>query len=228
MNWSDSLKVRIVNELKGYDVYFSAEEVPSEINLPEQWRGFGFSNRGGEGMPAEWANFAELLPWVSAWLDKCVLGTVFAVSDRPYLMYVYSENGDLWFYMGGVPLELEQSVNDRIQWMPRRLKAFYTNLHNGFGFYIGCTMGPSRIEDFVSIKDLCDEEYPALPDMTGVFSSGAGDYLSLTKPPAEGEALIWWHEEPEMPTRNIDLWDVMDSWMSIFLENSDSNESVLV
>jgi len=89
-------------------------------------------------------------------------------------------------------------------------------------------MGPSRFEDFVSIKDLCDEDYPALPDMVGVFSSGAGDYLSLAEPPAEVEAFIWWHEEPDVPTRNIDLWDVMDSWMSIFLENSDSNDSILV
>lgn len=50
----------------------------------------------------EWADFSEFLPWVSAWLDKCVLGTVLAVSDRPYLMYVYGEGGDLYFYMGGL------------------------------------------------------------------------------------------------------------------------------
>lgn len=224
MNWSDSLKVRIINELKSYDVYFSAHEVPPGVSLPDQWRGFGFFSGAGEGIPAEWTNFSELLPWVSAWLDKCVLGTVLAVSDRPYLMYVYGENGDLFFYMGGLPLGLKQSDDGRIQWLPPKFKAFYTNLHNGFGFYIGCTMGPSRVEDFVSIKDLSDEDLPALPDMTGVFSSGAGDYLSLTRPPAEGEALIWWHEEPDAPTRNINLWDVMDSWMSIFLENSDSKE----
>lgn len=52
-------------------------------------------------IPVEWADFSEFLPWVSAWLDKCVLGTVLAVSDRPYLMYVYGEGGDLYFYMGG-------------------------------------------------------------------------------------------------------------------------------
>lgn len=89
---------------------------------------------------------------------------------------------------------------------------------------MGCTMGPSRLEDFVPIKDLCDEDYPALPDMLGVFSSGAGDYLALGDGPCEGEAFIWWHEKPERPTQGIDLWEVMDSWMSIFLGNSDANE----
>ena len=85
-------------------------------------------------------------------------------------------------------------------------------------------MGPSRLEDFVPIKDLCDEDYPSLRDMVGVFSSGAGDYLGLGDDPFKDEAFIWWHEKPESPTEGIDLWNVMDSWMSIFLENSDSNE----
>lgn len=228
MNWSDAFRARIVKELKGYDVYFSADEVPSRVDFPRQWRGFGYSNGVGGHIPAAWQYFAEVLPWVNAWLDKCVIGTVLAVSDRPYLMYVYTENGDLGFYVGGVPLGGEKANNPKYQWLPPKLKAFYADLHDGFGFYIGCTMGPSRLEDFVFIKDLCDEEYPALPDMTGVFSSGAGDYLSLAKPPAEAEAFIWWHEEPDTPTRNIDLWGVMDSWMSIFLENSDSHESILI
>ncbi|WP_322362921.1 hypothetical protein [Pseudomonas sp. Teo4] len=85
-------------------------------------------------------------------------------------------------------------------------------------------MGPSQLEDFVQIKDLCDEEYRALPDMLGVFSSGAGDYLALGDGTLKGEAFIWWHENPENPTVGIDLWNVKDSWISIFLENSDSNE----
>lgn len=28
MDWSDSLKLRIASELKGYNVYFSADDVP--------------------------------------------------------------------------------------------------------------------------------------------------------------------------------------------------------
>ncbi|CAO3304126.1 MULTISPECIES: SMI1/KNR4 family protein [Pseudomonas] len=224
MNWSDSLRLRITSELKGYDVYFSVDDVPLEVDFPKQWLGFGFLDSEKRHIPVEWADFSEFLPWVSAWLDKCVLGTVLAVSDRPYLMYVYGEGGDLYFYMGGAPLGVEGSDLDSYPSLPASFRQFYSRLHNGFGFYIGCTMGPSRLEDFVPIKDLCDEDYPTLPDMLGVFSSGAGNYLALGDGPFKGKAFIWWHEKSESPTEGIDLWNVMDSWMSIFLENSDSNE----
>jgi len=42
MNWSDSLRLRITSELKGYDVYFSVDDVPLEVDFPKQWLGFGF------------------------------------------------------------------------------------------------------------------------------------------------------------------------------------------
>lgn len=32
MNWSESLKQRIVTELNGYDVYFASCDVPLEVN----------------------------------------------------------------------------------------------------------------------------------------------------------------------------------------------------
>ncbi|MDZ3991667.1 hypothetical protein [Pseudomonas sp. Teo4] len=102
MSWSEPLKQRIVSELKGYDVYFASSDVPLEVKFPKQWLGFGFLNSEKKHIPAEWADFTESLPWVSAWLDKCVIGTVLAVSDKPYLMYVYVENGELYFYMGAL------------------------------------------------------------------------------------------------------------------------------
>lgn len=61
-------------------------------------------------IPAEWVDFSEKLPWVSSWLDKCVLGTVLAVSDKPYLMYVYVDGGDLCFYMGALQQVLKVRV----------------------------------------------------------------------------------------------------------------------
>ncbi|WP_322366982.1 hypothetical protein [Pseudomonas sp. Teo4] len=212
-------------ELKGYEVYFSSDDVPPEVKFPEQWVGFGLSSGCERFVPAEWSDFSDLLPWVSAWLDKCVVGTVLAVADKPYLIYVYSEDGSLYFYMGGAPLNFEAISLDEYSYLSVELKKFYMEVHNGFGFYIGCTMGPSRLEDFVVIKDLCDEDYPSLPNMVGVFSNGGGDYLSLSSESLGREAFIWWHENPEEPTCGVDLWDVMDSWMSIFLENSDSNKS---
>lgn len=224
MGWSEEIKKAIVDELKEYDVYFSLEEIPDNIFLPDQWLDFGPAEVGKKCTPGEWSNYSELLPWVSAWIENCVLGTVVAISDRPFLMYVFSGEGDLYFYMGGVPLGLESTRLDNYKDFPESLKKFYCELHNGFGFYIGCTMGPSPVEKFFSIKDLCDDDYPNLPDMTAIFSSGAGDYMAIGKGRASGQVFIWWHEKPDQPARDLDLWAYMDSWMSIFLEDCDTND----
>lgn len=215
------LREKIAAELPGYQLYYSVEDVPENMQLPSAWAEFGLRADGRDYLPPSWLAFAELLPGVSAWLRRSVIGTVLAISDRPYLLYVFSEDGALYFYMGGVPVsEVEINALEN-SFMPGTLRRFYTDVHNGFGFHLGCTMGPSRLEDFVSIKDLCDEDIAGLPDMIGIFSSGAGDYLCLDSgKPATEEALIWWHENPEDPEMSVDLWATMDAWMSIFLENS--------
>lgn len=82
----------------------SSGSEPSGLELPWQWRDFSPAKGEKSCAPAEWANYAEQLPWVCAWIKQCVLGTVVAVKDKPYLMYVYREEGRLNFYMGGAPL----------------------------------------------------------------------------------------------------------------------------
>ncbi|KAA0994807.1 hypothetical protein FQ192_11800 [Pseudomonas sp. ANT_J12] len=224
----DDLKKRIAEELQGYNIYFSPESVPESIEFPVAWRNFGFVDGKSSRIPDTWDLFAERLPWVTSWLDKCVLGTFLAVSDKPYLLYVYCEDDELNFYIGGVPIEGDGVWSGKLAYLNGDLKQFYRTLHDGFGFYIGCTMGPSRAEDFVWIEDLCDEAIPSLPTLVGFFSSGAGDYLAVELKSSADEAYIWWHEKPEFPDKNINMWDVMDAWMSIFLENSDSNEIMYV
>ncbi|MDO7912173.1 hypothetical protein Q6A49_16680 [Pseudomonas sp. 22-AL-CL-001] len=59
--------------------------------------------------------------------------------------------------------------------------------------------------------------------MVSFFSSGAGDYLALGEGAWAGVFFMWFHEEPDTPTRNEDVWGVMDAWMSIFLEDSEMN-----
>lgn len=228
MNYIDDLKERIKLELDGYIIYFTPESVPSEISFPAAWKNFGFVDGENSRIPYAWGSFTDNLPWVTSWLDKCVLGTCLAVSDKAYLVYVYCEDGELNFYLGGVPLKSDEAFGETINFLSDDLKRFYSTLHDGFGFYIGCTMGPSRLEDFVLVDELCDEPIPNLPNLIGVFSSGAGDYLALESKSVGGKAYIWWHEKQDSPDTDIDLWAVMDTWMSIFLENSESNDSVYI
>ena len=223
MTWTESQKSEMLDKLQGYEVYFTPADLTSGLELPLQWRDFGPADGEKSCVPAEWVKYADLLPWVCAWIEQCVLGTVIAVKDKPYLMYVYRDHGLVSFYRGGVPLGASDLQLNEYAHLPEKLKEFYRDLHDGFGFYIGCTMGPSQVEDFTPIKDLCDEDYSEFPDMVSFFSSGAGDYLALGRKAWEGDFFIWWHEKPDAPVRKDNLWGIMDTWMSIFLEDSEMN-----
>lgn len=224
MDWSDDLRCVISSKLSNYEVYFSPADVPQGTLYPPQWGEFGYRSQHRMFMPSKWAEFSGCLPWVSDWLEKCVIGTVLAVGDSVYLMYVYREEGEIYFYVGGRPLAANHTENARFKSLPAHLQDFYTQLHDGFGFYIGFAMGPSRFEDFVEIDELCDEEEVHYPGVLAIFSSGTGDYLCINEDSACADAIIWWHEDPSNPLRGVKLWNMMDAWMCVFLENCDSNE----
>lgn len=101
MGWKQELKKSINDELQDYTVYFSIDEIPLGLSIPPEWKDFGYKQAQRKHLPAAWAEFSESLPWIWWWLNECVVGTVVAVSDKPYLMYVYHENGEVSFYMGG-------------------------------------------------------------------------------------------------------------------------------
>ena len=217
----DEIKLQVSSKLKDYKVYFSPGEVPADILVYNEWKNFGLVESRNANLPAAWDNFSDRLPWVCDWLRKCVVGTVLAVNEKSYLGYVYMEDGQVYIYLGGEPLK-NRSVAGRTE-IPGRIFDFYSKLHNGFGFYIGMTMGPSPVEDFICVQDLCDEDLSFLPRLVSFFSSGAGDYLAMGMVSEREIAYVWWHEEPTRPEVDIDFWAVMNTWMAIFLENCDSN-----
>ncbi|RMO74397.1 hypothetical protein ALQ36_103399 [Pseudomonas syringae pv. primulae] len=149
-----------------------------------------------------------------------------AISDKPYLVYIYTEDGELGLYLGGTPLNNPEDMT-KLSILEESLQSFYTQLHDGFIFYIDYSMGPSRVQDFVNIHDLCDDACPTGPELNAFFSSGAGDYMAVDKNSFPPVNYIWWHEKQDCPDVDIDTWPTMDAWMDIFLENSDSNESIL-
>ncbi|UFH50454.1 hypothetical protein [Pseudomonas sp. KNUC1026] len=218
----DELKLQVTSRLKNYTVYFTPAEVPADTPWPEQWQGFGLVKNAKATLPAAWSLFSDRLPAVCEWLEKCVIGTVLAIGEKPYLGYVYLEEGQVYLHLGGAPLESAAAAN-RAQ-VPSLLTDFYLHLHNGFGFYIGMTMGPSPVEDFVCVQDLCDEELDDLPRLVSFFSNGAGDYMAMGMSSSREVGYVWWHENPTEPEADIDVWAVMNAWMAIFQENCDSNE----
>lgn len=220
------LKSFVRAELKNYIVYFSPGDLPGAVVIPSSWSGFGLNHAPSVWVPKEWDVFSSVLPTVNKWLRQCVVGTAVAVSDKVYLVYIYREDNELGLYLGGSPVTGTAGALDVFQRSPM-FERFYTQLHNGFYFYIDSSMGPSRIEDFVSIDDLVDVEPIAIPGMTGFFSNGSGDFITVVNRIGCPEFYIWWHEQQSQPETDIDVWAVIDAWMGIFLENADSNEDVI-
>jgi len=226
MNEVDRIRNLVALEFPECEVYFSSSDVPASILVPLEWLGFGLEPRNEVWLPDRWIDFSSRMPTVFKWLKACVVGTALVVSDKLYLAYIYRENNEIGIYLGGEPIG-ESNEAKKLLSLPGSLQDFYKHLHDGFYFYIDRSMGPSKHQDFVNISDLADEDLSGFPDLVGIFSNGAGDYVSVVSGFEFSGAYIWWHENQSLPDVNIDLWAVVDTWMGIFLENSDSNEDII-
>ncbi|KPB72138.1 hypothetical protein ALQ34_103205 [Pseudomonas syringae pv. maculicola] len=90
-------------------------------------------------------------------------------------------------------------------------------------------MGPQKIEHCVFVSDLIDEQDTDFAaKWLALFSNGGGDYLAIdVSNSASDKGLIWWHEQPLEPESGLDFFEVMDTWISIFLEDTQQRDELL-
>jgi len=202
----------------------SFNESPSIKAIPCEWRNFGIRDNleNSAWYPIKLEAYSERLPWIYALLRRCLIGTAIFYTDYPNLIYIFHDSEDYYFYIGRPPLScLNIYPADQLQKLPGDLIEFYQDIHNGLTFYPSHSMGPLPLEDQPKLINLYDGFAPPfLNESIGIFHNGAGDYLSVTPDINSHSAFIWWHEEPERPETNLDLWAVMDNWVSIFLEDT--------
>jgi len=212
------------------DVYFSPNELPANVIIPAEWEEFGAVFSEKPRFPAAWNSFADKLPWVLSLLDTCLVGTFVLGGEKVELLYVFHDANGLYYYTGGLPLTSCPLKSDKINLIAGRLSDFYLHVHNGFTFFPAQSMGPQKIEDFSCVADLIDEEETSFAaSWVTVFSNGGGDYLAVDiNNHAEDKGVIWWHEQPMEPELGIDVFEVMDTWISIFLEDTQSRSEVLI
>jgi hypothetical protein len=107
---------------------------------------------------------------------------------------------------------------------------FYNTLHDGFTYYPAESMGFRKAQDLCSVADLIDEEDTEFAkNWLALFSNGGGDYVALDLGfSSENRGVIWWHDQPLEPELNVNIFKIIDTWISIFLEDTRLRESVLV
>jgi len=214
------LTTSLEQEFSGRSIYTSPDEVPADYPYPSCWQGFGISPEAEIWLPAQWSEYKDLLPITLTLLQRCLIGTVLLAEREPSLIYIFEDTEDYYYYIGGAPLSTRNSTPTQTHKLPRDIRELYLNLHNGFTFHPSNSMGPLPVEQLAEILDLYDGSNPGFPSgLTGVLHNGAGDYLCIIPDTDSEHAAIWWHELPDRLESGIDFWDVMDTWISIFLED---------
>ncbi|MDQ9090397.1 SMI1/KNR4 family protein [Pseudoalteromonas haloplanktis] len=102
------------------------------------------------------------------------------------------------------------------------LKEFYTHF-NGFNYLVSNSMGLLPIDE----HELLDEyDWEILEDndvdidlnkFKSIFTNGAGGYICFNRIKGSEDSLIWWSNE--LPTKNIDFWATIDTWITIGFED---------
>lgn len=212
------------------DVFFSPNELPADVVVPTGWKEFGAVFSEQPKFSVAWYSFADKLPWVLSLLDTCLIGTFVLGGEKIELLYVFHDANGLYYYVGGLPLSSCPLKSDKINLIAGRLSDFYLHVHNGFTFFPAQSMGPQKIEDLSRVADLIDEEETSFAESwITVFSNGGGDYLAVDiNNQAEDKGVIWWHEQSMEPELGIDVFEVMDTWISIFLEDTQLRSDILI
>lgn len=210
-------------------ICFDRKDVPLGVDLPEAWGRFGLCLNETPTYPLGWKSFANEFPSVVALLDEGLLGTALLVDDVMELLYVFHDANGFYYYVGGLPVGRSVEEKEEFKSLPDKLRKFYQLVHDGFTFFPARSMGPQRLSDFSRVSDLIDEEDVSFAESwITIFSNGGGDFVAIDSNATHGsEGLIWWHEDPMAPENEVNIFEVMDAWMAIFLEDTKPREELI-
>lgn len=220
----------ISNTFSGCKICFDRKDVPANISLPKSWQLFGLNLEGSPVYPQGWKSFSSEFPSVISLLDDSLLGTVLMLGAYVELVYIFHDANGFYYYVGGMPVEARAADNGEFKNLPARLQEFYRDLHDGYTFFPARSMGPQSLGDQSRVSDLVDEEDDSFAEQwITVFSTGGGDYVAVDADKRDdAEGLIWWHEDPMVPELGVDIFEVMDAWMAMFLEGTKSRGELIV
>lgn len=173
-----------------------------------------------------WSPFEEYLPDFVQLLRSTVVGVEAVIFDGVVnLVYVLDVKDSIYLYCGSNPKQraVRSNMSDLYERLPLKLKQFYLELFDGFGFVVDSVYGPlpSRSLFKISEADWSNmdhyEDYPfgVDPDNTVAFYTDEevffavemNDYSDADDMP---ECIVW--PQKEIPYK-APLWNVLDKNM---------------
>ncbi|OYD61208.1 SMI1/KNR4 family protein [Rhodococcus sp. OK302] len=143
--------------------------------------------------------------------------------NRFFLLYdVKMVDGTDLHYLGGAPVSEGDELPAYWNKFPPSLKNFYANLHNGWYYVAGKTVGPLPLEDMFRIDSfewsildgLSPDEYPDPSRCVATFRSGGGGYLCLHFGEEATKGVVWSSTEPP---ELVDYSTYLDIWTNVGL-----------
>lgn len=169
----------------------------------------------------------ELRNTISYLKDFLIDVDIMQLYDEYSLLYtIHDKNSNKgpFYYEGKNPMTSKKSLVLAKCWdkMPKTLKNFYENVHNGF---FG-TMGLVSLEQVTYFDDdewgiievLKEPLQLNLKTTFGFFKNGGSGYVAVDIENCKNDnATLWWSND--QPEYNLNFWDVVDEWMVIGLQN---------
>ncbi len=217
-------------------VYTKAKDLPSDAAIPPSWVELLRRQDAARevSVPLAWSRLENSVPRVLSFLhdNVCGLAVLVEPSNSCSLLYAYRQDGELNLFQGWPPCpepRLPRHVAPVWSRVPKKLRDFYHQLHNGWIFLPSYAMGPLPLD---RVKFLSDDEWSIerheiaklpfrLEAVLTFFGNGSGDYLCVDTDRAEEPGVVWWHEQPRRPDVHQDFWAVLDAWFSIFTEGAE-------
>ncbi|KFX57256.1 SMI1/KNR4 family protein [Clostridium botulinum] len=151
------------------------------------------------------------------------------VGNKYSILYsIKNSNGKILYYEGGNPKHNLKNEHLKKSWnkIPKKLRAFYENVHDGFYYYPSRSMGLSSLENVVYLDDY---EWGIIDDIEsqnlkidlgssyGFFSNGMGTYVVIDYNNCDNDNATLWSSKEE-PEYNLKFWDTVDEWTVIGFE----------
>ncbi|MGD6842178.1 SMI1/KNR4 family protein [Bacillus infantis] len=177
-----------------------------------------------------WENLVSIdLRNTISYLKENLINVELLKSNNKYsiLYSVRMGDGDIGYYEGGIPNVNFDNAALEAKWskIPRSIKNFYENLHDGFYYYASRAMGLVALEDVTFFEDdewgIIEElEEPIqinLKTTFGFFKSGMGGYVAIDYKNDENDNATLWFTD-DQPKYNVNFWDIVDEWLVIGFE----------
>ncbi|MFD2130310.1 SMI1/KNR4 family protein [Pseudogracilibacillus auburnensis] len=205
----------------------------NEIFIPDYWIKLFSENSNEERIQMIINHWEEILGFemrntISYFKEYLIDVELMKIANKHFILYSLqsSSTDTVLFYCGGNPLEknFDEQTELKKDWkkIPKKLRQFYEEIHDGFYYFPSRSMGLDAIENITYldefewsvIEDLDKEIMINIETSYGFFSNGVGKFVVIDVDNSRDDQAVLW-SNGSLPRYNLNFWDIVDEWTVI-------------